>query len=205
LFHPRWSDTPIGKEPPGFSDPADAPERPSWLQPGSWLIVGDRKTNGVVWQANEDAPQPYLSFRVWAPAALPRQYQVTMTVRPISSDHFQPPVGEIALIPLYRDPTHYVEVVIAAERLSIWVVDGGQPGSAQGWRGVKFLPIATALGQTRTVRMWVDRQAGSLRLETDGRSTTIQDDALLDTPTGVGIRSSGNRFAISEFRVERSP
>jgi hypothetical protein len=203
LFAPRWSDTPIGKAPPGFSDPADSPARPDWLQSGSWVIAGDRTSNGVVWQANEEAPQPCLSFRVWAHAGLPDQYQMTVTVRPISSPHFKPPVGEIAMLPLYQDPTHYVEVVVAVDRLSVWAVDGGRPGSDHGWRGLKFLPIRTDVGQTRTVHMVVDRQAGSLSLDTEGKTVTITDEALRQTPTGVAIRASGNRFAVPAFRVEQ--
>jgi hypothetical protein len=202
LFSPRWTDTPIGKEPGAFTDPADAPDHPAWLHAGHWIIAGDRTTNGVVWQANEEAPQPYLSFRVWESAFLPERYRVTMAVRPISSEHYRPPVGEIALIPSYRDPTHYVEVVVAAERLSVWIVDGGQPGGSTGWRGVSFQPVTTDLGQTRTVTMDVDRQAGSLRIETDGQATTVSDEALRQPPTGVAIRSSGNRFAIPTLRVE---
>lgn len=202
-FSPRWSDTPIGQEPPGFTDPAAAPDHPAWLHRGRWVIAGDRATNGVVWQATDLAPQPYLSFRV-RPATLPDSYHVTMAVRPIDSTFYRPPVGEIALIPHYRDATHYVEVVIAAERLSVWVVDGGQPGSATGWRGVAFQPVTTAVGQTRSVAMAVDRQAGRLRIETDGQAWSVTDDSLRLAPTGVAIRSSGNRFAVPILRLEPS-
>jgi hypothetical protein len=204
-FAPLWSATPIGEEPPGFTDPATAADRPEWLHPGRWTIAGAPDGKGVVWQSQEEAPQPYLSFRVWPAADLPERYTLTAAVTPVSSAHYQPPVGEIALIPHYQDATHYVEVVLAADRLSIWVADGGQPGSARGWRGIKFLPLPTGIGQTRTVRMTVERTTGSLRIDSDGHSATVSEDALRAVPAGVAVRASGNRFDIPAFRVETDP
>jgi hypothetical protein len=204
-FAPVWADTPIGEEPPGFTDPATAADRPAWLHSGHWPIAGAPDGQGVVWQSQEEAPQPFLSFRVREARDLPERYVLTAAVTPVSSPHFQPPVGEIALIPHYEDATHYVEVVLAADRLSIWVADGGQPGNAKGWRGIKFLPLPTGIGQTRTVRMTVDRTVGSLQVDSEGTSATISEDALRAVPAGVAVRASGNRFAIDEFRIEAAP
>ncbi|MBC7546104.1 MAG: hypothetical protein H7338_25525, partial [Candidatus Sericytochromatia bacterium] len=205
LFDPRWSATPIGREPPHFQDPADEPGKPDWLQSGAWPIVGDTVTKGVVWQANTLAVPPFLSFRVWSGAALPDRYVVTIAVRPISSPHIRPPIGEISLIPFYTDPTHYLEVVVGGDRMGVWIADGASPQSEQGWRGLHFLPIATAVGETRTVTMTVDRQRQTLTVTSAGQTASVTESSLGGKPAGVAIRAVGKRFAVPVFRIEALP
>ena len=205
LFDARWSAIPIGREPPMFHDPASEPNKPSWLQAGAWPIVPDSPATGVVWQANQLAPQPCLSFRVWNHAALPARYTATIAVRPVSSTFEHPPIGEIALIPFYVDPTHYVEVVVGSDSVSVWLADGAQPGSDKGWRALRFLGVATAIGDVRTVVMTVDRTQSTLTVMTGEQTATIAESALAAQPAGVAIRAVGNRFAIPVFRIESEP
>jgi hypothetical protein len=158
-----------------------------------------------VWQPDEIAMQPYFSFRVWSGVPLPERYTATIAVRPIRSPNFRPPVGEISLIPHYVDPTHYVEVVVEAGQIGIWVADGAQPGSELGWRGVRFLAVTTAAGETRMVTMAVDRSQSTLTVSAGGQSSTITESILATQPAGIALRAVGNEFAVPTFRIEALP
>lgn len=202
LLAADWSGEPLNEEFAAFTDPSANWQLP-WLQAGRWRIAEVRTPaySGRVWQCQDVQPQPYLSFRVWDGPTTGARYTLKATVQPVSSPHFKPPVGEIALIPYYLDPTHYLEVIVAADHLGIWIADGGTPGTDQGWQALAFMPVRTAVGQLRPLELAVDIDARQLVVRSGTQSWTIETDFLRHRPHGVALRSAGNSFNVTELSL----
>jgi hypothetical protein len=200
-----WSRTPLGGEPDSLRDPAKGPgDHPYWLASGHWAVVkvATPAYTGLAYQPSEERPQPWLSFRVLDQVEMPNRYRVSATVQPVGSPVFKAPVGEISVIPYYRDPTHYLEVLITNERLEVWLADGAEPDTDRGWTGIHFLPLRTRIGDLRTVTIDVDLDERRLTASAGDQTYTLNH-AFLD-PTvrhRVAVRSAGNTFNLLRFRV----
>jgi hypothetical protein len=207
IYVADWSQTGIGNEPVAFHDPArESGGSPGWLASGHWQVtrVVSPAFTGLAYRASEERPQPWLSFRVLQ-TAIPDRYAMTARVQAVSSPHLKGPVGEISLIPYYRDPTHYIEVLLTNDHVGIWLADGAAPDTDRGWTGLRFLPLRTAIGQLQTVTIAMDLPARRLAV-TLGDDTYELKHAFLDPakPHRVAVRAAGNTFNLIDFRVERT-
>jgi hypothetical protein len=206
IYGSDWSGTGVGREPGAFADPAREPGAPAWLASGTWQVtrIVSPAFTGLAYQASEERPQPWLSFRVLK-ATIPDRYGMTARVQAVSSPHLKGPVGEISLIPYYRDPTHYLEVLLTNDHVGIWLADGAAPDTDRGWTGLRYLPSRTAIGQVQTVVIAMDLTARRLAV-TLGDETYAITHAFLDPakPHRVAVRSAGNTFNLIDFRVERT-
>jgi hypothetical protein len=208
IYEADWSQTPIGKEPAAFQDPAKTEtDPPYWLAPGKWAVerVETASYSGLVYRASEEQPQPWLSFRVLQAPPIPTRYQVQATVQGVSSPHFKAPLGEISTIPYYRDPTHYMEVLLTNERLEIWLADGAEPDTDKGWTGLHFLSLKNRIGDLQTVTIDMDLDDHRLTVAAGERVYTLTHPFLdPNQPHQVAVRSAGNTFNLVRFRVERA-
>lgn len=157
---------------------------------------------GLVYRAEEAAPQPHLSFRVLETPSLPGRYRVTASVQPVSSPHFKPPVGEISIIPYYLDPTHYMEVLLTNDNLGIWLADGAAPDTNQGWDGLHFLPVNTGIGDVRQVTIDMDLNERRLTVTTGDQTYSLTHDFLRPRDPRIAVRSAGNTFNLLSFDVQ---
>lgn len=205
LADPDWAATPIGAAPAAFVDPAAGPgPQPYWLASGRWDVVSVTSPaySGLALQAHDEQPQPWLSFRI-LDQAIPDRYRVTATVQPVSSPRFKAPVGEISLIPYYRDPTHYLEMLVTNERLEIWLADGAAPDTDRGWTGIHFLPLTTGIGDLRTVTIEADLSTHDLTVAAGDQTYRVRH-PFLDPgqPHRVAVRAAGNTFNLIRLRVD---
>lgn len=208
LFKTNWSTVAVGQEPPFFRDPSQDGERPYWLAPGKWAVTKVRTPaySGLVYQASEEKPQPYLSFRVLQTPQLPNRYQVKVTIQPVSSPHFKSPVGEISIIPYFRDPTHYLEVLVTNDNLGLWLADGAEPDTDRGWTGLHFLPVHSQIGRLQTITIDMDLDARHITVQC-GDVTYDLDHEFLAPGRGhkVAVRSAGNTFNLVDLQVGPHP
>ncbi|MBC7546088.1 MAG: hypothetical protein H7338_25445 [Candidatus Sericytochromatia bacterium] len=209
FFEADWSDAPADGEPAWFLDPAKTSgDHPYWLSPGQWRVT--RLTTpaytGLAYQASEERPQPWLSFRVLQRPSVPSRFRILATVQGVSSPYLQSPIGEISIIPYYLDPTHYMEVLVTPAHLGIWLADGAEPDTDRGWTGVHFLPVRTDVGQLRQVTIDVDLSANRLTVAAGDQTYTLTHPFLQpDRGHGLAVRAAGNTFNLLRYRVETTP
>ena len=173
-----------------------------WLYPGDWQTVEAPAPGGTgtsqVYQQTVQRPQPALTFRRYAGDAfgpdgrLPDYYRAEVDARPLASDFFKPPVGDLGVQVYYLDPTHYVEVNLTPDQVEVWQADGAEPGSSRNWTLLWSRPQRFQQGRWYRVGAVVDVVNGTLDVYLDGAFVQrVQAPVIRPAPHWFTLRAAG--------------
>lgn len=134
----------------------------------------------------------------------PHHYRVEVDVsayQPVDSPQVAgSPTGILALLPYYKDPTHYVLLDANQHVAEAWMVDGYRPAgdvwpsSARLWN--EWQPSAFAVNQVVRWTAEVDTDRHTVHIWLDGQDKgTITDPRIDGAPHYVALASNGNYVA----------
>jgi hypothetical protein len=189
----------------------DVSPAPSWLYPGDWsrLPSAPGFSGGVYHQA-ETGPHPHVMIRRYAGAAfgpdgrMPARYRISAAVQPFENTTFNPLIGDNSLLVYYRDPTHYVELVVSSGNISVWTANDGTPFSSAGWTGHYWYAQQTSVGDIRRLSAEVDTTTHQLTFWVEGRKAATLTVPMLtdDVYHGVALRALDNAITYGELVID---
>ena len=205
-----WKGSQVGKEPPEFVD-VTTPTSEPWLDPGRWLLTWHNGT--MVYRADKEATYPYFTMRRYRGTAfgpdgqLPARYEVELTVRPYACPSFHPPIGENGILIYYLDPTHYAELNVQHESVSVWTADDARPHSGANWKHYNaWYGIKTEVGGVRHLRAIVDTTTHQIRYWVDGKKAfNVTVPMVTSRPHWFALRSVGNVIQFGQIRIRENP
>lgn len=202
---------PLGQEVPDWLDVVIPGTTPAWVYSGSWAI-GQRPDGTPAWIHSDLRDGSGVSFRRYAGTALgsadgavPVRYLVETEVTVIKATGYYAPTGDQGQPFYFRDPQHYVEVVLKPGAIEVWEVDGGQPKTVKGWNKLWSQPLTTKALEPRLVGAEVDREAGTFTPLLDGKPLcpALSSPIIRNDRAGwVAMRAIGNVVAFDRLRIE---
>ncbi|HBN07664.1 MAG TPA: hypothetical protein DD435_03105 [Cyanobacteria bacterium UBA8530] len=195
VYLSEWDHLSPGTEPSEFVDESLHYAYP-WLYAGEWAIT---RSGFAVTEAMTDQEEP-LTFRryrgdAFSPGGLlPLHYRVEAKGRSLGGARRFSGFGELAIQVYYLDPTHYLEVLQTNDHLCLWLADGAQPGSGNGWRLLVRLDNPTPVGDWVCLGAEVDIPKNQVTVLLDGFPLgTVKLAFLRPRPHGLTLRATGNR------------
>ncbi|MBU6428438.1 MAG: hypothetical protein KGR26_05485 [Cyanobacteria bacterium REEB65] len=196
----------------GFTGPAvlaqfDNPARQesSGFGYGQWAISGGALEQ-VKGAADNDADHlRYIGSAFGSHGGLaPHHYRVEVDVsayQAVDSPQVAgAPTGTLALLPYYKDPTHYVLLDASGHTNEAWMVDGYRPAgdvwpaSAKVWS--QWNPDSVGLNQVVRWTAEVDTDHHSVHIWVDGQDKGTVTSALVDnSPHYIALAANGNYVA----------
>lgn len=189
-----------------FDDPTNPDERLSGRYfMGRWVATAE----GV--QQEETPPSPSVSIRRYvgqafgAPGGIvPSRYRVDAELLAYDAAGLGPedipgsPVGALALVPYFRDTTHYVLMVATPTQAQVWMVDGLRPGdewdASKHRRWLYQLPAPIGVGDTVKWGAEVDTKRQQLKVYLNGElRSAFFDPFLQEGEATVALYSNGNK------------
>lgn len=209
-YHSQWEQLKPGECPLEFTDVRLEGHSFPWLYDGNWQII-EEKGKCLLRVPNAlTAPEEPLTFRRYIGNAfgplglLPLRYRVEAKGRSLGGAKRFNGFGELAIQVFYLDPTHYVEVLHTDQHLRVWLADGAEPGSGEGWFLLGQVDHPTPIGTWITFGAEVDIPAGTVRLLLDGKIVGIIDVPYLDpVPHSLTLRATGNREDWAWLKIEK--
>jgi hypothetical protein len=190
----EWEHLTPGAEPSEFEDVSRHYTYP-WLYAGEWEIT--RSGFGVT-DAMTELEEP-LTFRRYRGNAfgkngrLPSCYRVEAKGRSLGGARRFNGFGELAIQVYFLDPTHYVEVLQTDKDLCLWLADGAQPGSGNGWQLLARLGNPTPIGDWVCLGAEVDIPKKQVTVLLDGKPLeAVNVSFLRPLPHGLTLRATGN-------------
>ncbi len=201
-----------------FEDPTTPEERLTGRYfMGRWIATAD----GV--QQEEAPPSPSISLRRYTGAAFgepggkaPPRYRVEAELQAYQPAGLGPedvpgsPVGALALVPYYKDTTHYVLMVATPTQAQVWMVDGMRPGDE--WDASKYrrylmqLPTPIAVGDTVKWGARVDTARQHLEIYLNGElKESFADPFIQEGDHGIALFSNGNYVRYGALTLKALP
>ncbi|MBC7545829.1 MAG: hypothetical protein H7338_24115, partial [Candidatus Sericytochromatia bacterium] len=183
---------------------------PSWIYAGDWSILPSAPGfTGGVYHQEETGAHPHVMFSRYAGSVfgadgrMPAKYRVSLALQPFENATFNPPIGDNGIPVYYRDPTHYVEIVVSANNISVWVADGGTPNGNAGWTGLFWYGQKTPIGEIRRISAEVDTLTHTLTFWVEGRRAATLDIPLMTDEGfhGFALRALGNKMNFGELVI----
>jgi len=198
-----------------FDDPTSPEERLS----GRFFL--GRWTSGAEGVQQEDTPpSAAMTFRRYTGAAFgspggtaPAHYRVDVELQAYDKAKLGPadipgsPVGALAVIPYFRDTTHYVLLAATPTEAQVWVVDGLRPGdewdASKHRRWLYTLPTPIGVGDTIKWGAEVDTTQQSIKIYLNGElKEHFNDPFLTDAPHSVALMSNGNQVRYTSLELK---
>lgn len=192
-----------------FDNPAKG--EASGFAPGSWAVVDGRLTQ-TVGAADNLANH----LRYTGPAFdtddghAGLQYAVSVDVA-VAREADSPavhgyPTGILAMMPYYRDPTHYVLLVATRQNLSCWVVDGQRPAGTEWPESARVWDewLGEPLSASSSIR-WgaeVDVDAHALTISVNDQKKAARTVPMIDRkPHWIALAANGNYAQFDNLRL----
>lgn len=205
-YRTEWQKVEPGKEPSDFRDVLEEGYPFPWLYAGEWEV--DAAGCYRLLEPNVRMEEP-LSFRRYCGKAfgpnglLPSRYRVEARGRSLGGARRFNGYGELAIQVYFIDPTHYVEVLQTDQHLRVWLADGAQPGSGDGWHLLANFEHPVTAGRWITFGAVVNIPLRTITPLLDGKALgTVEVPFLRPIPHGLTIRATGNREDWAWLRIE---
>lgn len=188
-----------------FEDPTSPEERLSGrYYLGRWVASAE----GV--QQEETPPSPSITIRRYTGAAFgapgglaPSRYRVEAELQAYDKAGLGPedipgaPVGALAILPYFKDTTHYVLMVATPTQAQVWMVDGLRPGdewdASKHRRWLYQLPGPIAVGDTVKWGAEIDTKRQQIKVYLNGElRSSFFDPFIQEGEHSVALFSNGN-------------
>ncbi len=188
-----------------FEDPTSPEERLTGrYYMGRWVATAE----GI--QQEETPPSPSVTFRRYSGPAFgaaggmaPPHYKVEAELQAYEKAGLGPedipgaPVGALAVLPYFRDTSHYVLMVATPTQAQVWMVDGLRPGdewdASKHRRWLYQLPTPLAVGDTVKWGAEIDTKRQQIKVFLNGElRQSFFDPFIADGEHSVALFSNGN-------------
>lgn len=201
--------TPVGSAPSDFVDVKTEELTPDWVYEGHWAVTEDASGNKV-FMHDDVRQQPAVSFQRYRGTALgtsngqvPEVYYTEVDMRPISSPHNYPPIGDQGVQFYYLRHNTYLEVIVKPGLIEIWEANEAAPNTSKGWKRLWFKGLETPAGTTRRIGALVDTREGTFTAYLDGEPLeTVESPLLKPQPAWVTLRGIGNVVSFDNLLIE---
>lgn len=188
-----------------FEDPTTPEERLTGRYfLGRWVATAE----GV--QQEETPPSPSVTIRRYSGKAFgtesgmaPAHYRIEAELQAYEKAGLGPedipgsPVGALAVLPYFRDTSHYVLMVATPTQAQVWIVDGLRPGdewdASKHRRWLYQLPAPIAVGDTVKWGAEIDTKRQSIKVFLNGElRSSFFDPFIQEGEHSVALFSNGN-------------